>query len=324
MSLDRPARCIGVDWGTTNRRAWLLDGKGAVIADTADDQGILAIAGHRFAASLETFLGPWLQGAQPLPIVMAGMIGSRGGWHEVPYLATPCPLAELARKLARLEPIDGGIPYIVPGIVKPPDSGSGPDVMRGEECQILGAMLVRNMPDGFFLLPGTHSKWAVLDAGSLVDFRTYMTGELFDHLRRSGTLSQVMEGNAFDEAAFDHGVGAAMAEGSASLPHLLFGVRALALFGGLKPEAAPSHLSGLLVGAEMADALVWLRRRRVPDRIIAIGSARLLRVYGRAADLCAITLETVESATVLPTALFALAEGAGLVAASSRSPIQGK
>ena len=324
MTLDRRATCIGVDWGMTNRRAWLLDSKGAVIADKADDRGILAIAGHCFAESLEAFLGPWLRGAHPLPILMAGMIGSRDGWHETPYLEAPCPLAELAGQLARLEPINGGIPYIVSGIAKPPNSGSGPDVMRGEECQILGAMLVRNMSDGLFLLPGTHSKWAVLNAGSLVDFRTYMTGELFDHLRRSGTLAQVMKGDAFDEAAFDLGVSTAMAEGSASLPHLLFGLRALALFGRLKPEEAPSYLSGLLVGAEMTDVLAWIRKRREPGPIVAVGSARLLCIYGRAADLCAIRLEMVESATVLPTALFALAEGAGLIEASGRSPIRGK
>lgn len=323
MTLNRSAACIGVDWGTTNRRAWLLDDKGGVIAGAADDQGILAVAERRFAASLRAFLGPWLQLEHPLPIVMAGMIGSRSGWREVPYFETPCPLAGLAGKLARLEPIDGGIPYIVPGIVKPSSSDDGPDVMRGEECQLLAAVLARKMPDGFFLLPGTHSKWAVLEDGALVDFRTYMTGELFDQLRRSGTLAQVMEGDAFDEAAFDHGVGAAIAAQSSSLLHLLFGARALALCGRLEPKAVPSHVSGLLVGAEMADALAWMRRRRESDRIIAVGSVPLLRIYGRAAELCAIRLDKVDSASVLPAALFELARSAGLIEPSTRSAPQG-
>lgn len=308
MSVD--IACIALDWGTSNRRAWALDGGGHVIDTRSDDQGLMAVTDRDFAGSLRRFAGSWLD-ARP-PVIMAGMIGSRLGWKEAAYLETPVDLTQLGRHLTIIEDF-GGVPVrIVPGVAHV--TADSADVMRGEECQMLGALLLRRQRDGVFLLPGTHAKWAVLENGILTDFRTYMTGELFGHLRNSGSLAQVMPAKdapeTFDIDAFDRGVARAGAADAPSITHLLFGVRSLSLFGKLTPATAPSYLSGLVVGTEMRDALRWTPARQVT----AIGSAKLLAAYARAAAYFKITLDRLESDDILPPALFNIACEAGLVA----------
>lgn len=300
--------CIAVDWGTSNRRAWALDAGGNVLERRADDQGLLAIgAGGDFAGSLKTFAHGWLTGA---PVIMAGMVGSRAGWREAPYLETPARLDDLATRLIAVDGIPGTEIRIVPGMARR-DAGQ-PDVMRGEECQLLGAKLTRGIEDGIFLLPGTHAKWARVEGGRLTDFRTYMTGELFGLLSRQGSLSQVIGGDTLDAAAFDRGLARAQHSEDGALTHQLFGVRSLSLFGELAPGNAGSYLSGLLVGTEMQDALTWLRRHSSISHLIAIGSASLLATYAAASARFGITLERLDSDTILPPALFALAKRAKL------------
>ncbi|WP_374652055.1 2-dehydro-3-deoxygalactonokinase [Dongia sp.] len=304
--------CIAIDWGTSNRRAWALATSGAVLAARGDDQGLLAIEDRDFAGSLRRFAGDWLKGRPP--VIMCGMIGSRLGWRDVPYLEAPVPLREIGRHLLAVDGFDDAPLRIVPGIALRAEAHA--DVMRGEECQMLGALLARGRRDGIFLLPGTHAKWAILKDGVLIYFRTYMTGELFGLLRSSGSLSQVMpakgEAEQFDAGAFDRGLGKGL--DGAGITHLLFSVRSLSLFGQLTPAEAPSYLSGLLIGAEMKDALGWLKVLQAGTHVTAIGSVRLLQTYGRAAARCNIELSRLESDDILPPALFAIARGAGLIA----------
>lgn len=302
-------RCIAVDWGTSNRRAWALDASGRVVARRADDQGLLAIKDRAFGPSLRALAGDWMEGGAP--IIMCGMVGSRLGWVEVPYLNAPVALIELGNGLKTTSENAPERAFIVPGIAR--SDAAGADVMRGEECQMLGALLARGKSDGVFLLPGTHAKWATLQAGVLTDFRTYMTGELFAQLRKSSSLAQLMPPaeapDRFDGAAFDRGFTAAFAGDSPGITHLLFTVRSLSLFARLSPSEAPSYLSGLLIGAEMKDALSWLKGVRT---VTAIGSAALLETYDRAARIAGIALERLESDDILPPALFAIARAAGL------------
>jgi 2-dehydro-3-deoxygalactonokinase len=309
--------CIAVDWGTSNRRAWALDQDGGVIAAKADDQGLLAIKDRAFAESLRSFAGDWLKDGAP--IVMAGMVGSRAGWREAQYLETPVDLTGIGGRLTEIEGFAGNIVRIVPGAAR--NETNGADVMRGEECQMLGALLTRGQRDRVFLLPGTHAKWAILKNGILTDFRTYMTGELYGHLRKGGSLFQVMPGpeekEIFDGAAFDRGFTTAFAPDAPAITHLLFTVRSLSLFARLTPVEAPSYLSGLLIGAEMKDALGWLKAHNAGATVTAIGSARLLETYDRAASRGGISLERIESDDILPPALFAIAREAGLMRQSA-------
>ncbi|WP_162916501.1 2-dehydro-3-deoxygalactonokinase [Dongia deserti] len=300
--------CIAVDWGTTNRRAWLLGPDGKAVDERADSSGLLAVQDRRFAESLEVFLGDWVGSASIIPVVIAGMAGSRMGWVEVPYVTAPAPLSDLAQNLMKAGRVAASNCWIVPGISL--DSATQPEVMRGEECQILGALLTHHLSDGVFLLPGTHSKWARVSGQRLTEFRTYITGEMFNLLRQSGTLAQLMTGDTEDEGAFARGVLATSHD--TELLNRLFSARSLTLFGRLEGRALASYVSGMLVGAEMRDALAaWPDLGRTG--VICIGSAGMLARYGACANLLGLDLQGIDNKNVLPAALFWIAQQAGLV-----------
>ena len=248
MALNTAIAVVGVDWGTTHRRAYGLNRAGYCVAEFADDEGALACKG-RFAQALQDLLHS-IQ-AQPEAVILSGMVGSALGWQVVPYVDASVALTELARQLAPVQP--GGSVSIVPGYCVRNAAG-GPDVMRGEETQLLGAHCLGHS-DGWFVLPGTHSKWVELRAGRVAQLRTYMTGELFDLLGHHGTLAAAA-GSAeapWDEAAFAQGVLAAQNGGA--LSHQLFGCRALVVSGDMAATSSRAYLSGLLIGTELHDVL---------------------------------------------------------------------
>jgi 2-dehydro-3-deoxygalactonokinase len=298
--------CIAVDWGSTNRRAWALGPDGRTLAERSDAAGLLAIQERRFGESLEAFLKDWL--TPGLPVVMAGMVGSRMGWVEVPYLAAPAPLADLAKNLMKAGRIAGSDCWIVPGVSF--DGPAQPEVMRGEECQMLGALLRQGRTDGVFLTPGTHSKWVRVADGELLEFRTYITGEMFNLLRQSGTLAQLMTGEGDDAAAFAQGVQATSAD--SELLNRLFSARSLALFNRLAGDKIASYVSGMLVGTEMRDALATWPDLRASG-VTCIGSAGMIARYGACAKLLGLDLHGIDNKDVLPPALFWIAQQAGLV-----------
>lgn len=276
---------IGIDWGTTNRRAWLLDAHGAVLALHRDDQGSLACRG-RFGAALQELLARW-PAARGVPVVMAGMVGSTLGWQEVPYLDAAVPLNTWPQHLVPVADRPAGARWwIVPGMSWRGAKGRV-DVMRGEETQLLGAVQLSPL-DGWMVLPGTHGKWAQVRAGSVVELRTYMTGELFASLRERGTLAPLMaaSGPADADAAFDGGV---RALGNEELSHALFGARARVMAGGANADETAEYVSGLLVAAEWRDAarLGALRSgtvRLVGDRALCERHVRCARHYGCSAE----------------------------------------
>lgn len=290
--------CIAVDWGTSNRRAWALGPGGEILQQRADDKGLLAHADRRFAESLELFLADWLRQAPGVPIIMAGMVGSRMGWVEVPYLSAPLQLTDLADHLAKAGEIAGSACWIVPGLSI--DDDIQPEVMRGEECQMLGALLQERLQSGLFVLPGTHSKWARVTDGRLIAFRTYITGELFDLLCKSGTLSQVMIGAQDNAAAFARGVAASA---DAELLNRVFSVRTFGLLGKMPGADLRSYLSGLLVGTEMRDALAALPET-AQSTATCIGSAAMIARYQAAADAVGVRLQGIDNDRILPAALY--------------------
>lgn len=302
--------CIAVDWGSSNRRAWALGPDGGIAAERSDSLGVLSVQDTRFSESLASFLGDWVSADSRNPIVIAGMAGSRMGWVEVPYVPAPAALVDLAKHLAKAGRIANSDCWIVPGMSI--DGAVQPEVMRGEECQILGALLQRSQSDGVFLLPGTHSKWARVSARRLTDFRTYITGEMFNLLRQSGTLAQLMTGDAEDKDAFARGVRATGPD--TEFLNRIFSARSLALFGRLEGRVMASYVSGLLVATEMRDALaVW------PDLMTSgatcIGSSAMLARYQACASLLGFKLDGIDNKDVLPAALFWLGQQAGLVRA---------
>jgi 2-dehydro-3-deoxygalactonokinase len=299
---------IAVDWGTTNRRAWALGLDGTVVAERGDGEGLLAVKPGGFASSFAEFIAPWLGNGRSLLVLMCGMVGSKLGWVEAPYIAAPADLSSLARNLQPVPFVGDARIAIVPGVSS--IENGVPDVMRGEECQVLAVLAQRNLRQATLLLPGTHSKWVRVEDGRLASFRTYMTGELYNALTSAGTLAQLMEKGESDGEAFLAGVARARDHDAGALSHLLFGVRTLGLFDRLPRTSLASYLSGLLIGGEMTDAVDWSGARKV----IAVGSPKLLENYRRAAQAFGLAFEAHDNSALLPPALHMIARAAGLMA----------
>ena len=268
---------IGVDWGTSAFRAFLLDPSGAVLDRRAGPHGILTVKGGDFAAVLREQVGAWL-GEARVPVIMSGMIGSRQGWLEAPYLTCPAGLADLAAGLVRV-PFEAAEVHLVPGLETA--GATMRDVMRGEETQVFGALARLGASSGRFLLPGTHSKWVLVEAGQIASFSTYMTGEIFAAARDHTILGRLMQDGGGSEAIFLRGVREGAAAGTpGSLLNRLFGVRTAGLFGEIAAADLPDYLSGLLIGAEIGDA----GRQTGPVHIIA-SDALAERYRAAAAEL---------------------------------------
>lgn len=270
---------VVLDWGTTRLRAFRLAENGAELDRREAEAGIRNLADGAFEEAFEAIAGDWLPddpGAAP-PILLGGMIGSRQGWLEVPYAPCPADPEQLGALTRSLVTRRGHRLHFAPGLST--RIGGRADVMRGEELQILGAMQELGPGERLVCLPGTHSKWAEIGGGRIRDFRTFMTGELFDVLRRHSILGRTMDHAAWSESGFARGLDRA-AEGGPLLADL-FSVRALALFGELAPEEGGSYLSGLLIGAEVCAALAS-RPAAAAAEVCVIGNPALTDLYIKA------------------------------------------
>lgn len=232
------AALIAIDWGTTNRRAYLLDAEGRVLRTLRDGKGVLAVAPAEFAgevAAIRAELGDW-------PVLLAGMVGSARGWVNVPYLPCPAGLADLA---GALHWVEAGRTAIVPGLSDPAG-----DVMRGEEVQLLGALAAGLVPaEALLCQPGTHCKWAHLSASRIAGFATAMTGELFALLKAHSLLADFLTAEVSDGPAFRAGVADGL---SGRLTTQLFRVRGAALLGQRSADDSAAYTSGLLIGHDVA------------------------------------------------------------------------
>ena len=265
---------IAVDWGTTNFRAFRLGADGEILDRRTAACGILHVEGGAFAAALQAEIGDWLARGER-HVLLCGMIGSRQGWQEVPYLHCPAGAAELAGAVARID-FAGAELRLVPGVITV-DAQGVPDVMRGEETKIVGALDALG-GSGLVCLPGTHAKWVRLQDRRIAGFTTHMTGEVFGALREHTILGRMMRDAPLDTAAFDHGVARSADPGG--LLHHLFGVRTLGLMDRLAEDAAPSYLSGLLIGSEIRNSLT-------PGATVhLIGAEQLSARYARAITAC--------------------------------------
>ena len=276
---------ITMDWGTSSWRGVLWDRAGQVLEERSAPQGILQVAPGEFAQAWQTLAGDWIQRGVRC-CLMSGMVGSRQGWVEVPYLTCPATFESLAAQVTWLHHEELPVPVgIVAGLTTEQDGL--PDVMRGEETQIFGAAQLLNLQSATLVLPGTHSKWAQLEHGAITGFRSFMTGEVYALLRQHSILARLMpkiEEDTLVEEAFVQGLRNAQ---KGPLLSVLFSARTLGLIDRIDqidrmaPQALPSYLSGMLIGHEMSQLAEVVRRADSP--LVVVGTAALVLRYRLAA-----------------------------------------
>ncbi|MHA6129331.1 2-dehydro-3-deoxygalactonokinase [Pseudomonas fluorescens group sp. PF-1] len=322
------AQLIALDWGTTSLRAYKLAEGGQVLEQRSLSSGIMqlpkaprVIAGREctdgFELAFDQACGDWLDEQPGLPVIACGMVGSAQGWCEAAYRDTPANVATLGTALQTVRSLRGVDVHIVPGVIQ---RSRLPNVMRGEETQVLGVLQTLSNEAGADLLiglPGSHSKWVEVADGCIVHFDTFMTGEVFAVLSEHSILGRTQQrGGSFDDEAFDRGVQVALsADGETGVLSTMFSARSLGLTGALSATAQPDYLSGLLIGHELSALASVLRHRRnsahLPS-IILIGNAQLCTRYSRALDACGFArVALVEQAT--ERGLWQLALAAGLI-----------
>ena len=282
--LDEPY--VAVDWGTSRMRAMLIE-DGVEKLDRSHvvfGPGISKLD-RPIADVLLSTIEPWTERLGQLDIVMAGMVGSNIGWRETQYLTCPSNLFELASKAERFEQC-GHSMAILPGM-RCTNAMGQPDLMRGEELQLLGWVASNegaSQSDRLFCLPGTHTKWARIEDGYLQDFDTSLTGELFALLKEHSILvakDEVIFAKPFDEESFLRGVDVILNQPRALL-HSLFSTRTRKLTLGESAGDGPSYLSGLLIGSCVQNAIDLFG---TPDAgIELIGDPSLCRKYAIAIE----------------------------------------
>ena len=275
---------LAIDWGTSALRGARLNTQGDILEQRSFARGVLSVAAGEFQAVFDACFGDWT-GATAAPCLISGMAGSKQGWVEAPYCPCPAGFGDLAGRLMWLPQAAERAPVaLVPGLCcEQPGAVAGlphvPDVMRGEEVQIFGAMQLTGLRDGVFVLPGTHSKWASVEDGRVTGFRTFMSGEVFALLGKQSILSRTVDADAtLDRQSFALGVLRAQQPGG--LLHHAFGARTLSLFSRMQAPALGSYLSGLVIGEELA-----AQDLRPGSQVVVIGAPALTERYAQALAL---------------------------------------
>jgi 2-dehydro-3-deoxygalactonokinase len=237
---------VALDWGTTRLRAYRMDGEGRILERRASGDGAMGLDAANFDAVLGRTVGDWLRADPDAALIACGMVGARGGWAEAGYVDLPAGVDAIRERLVEVPTSLGRPLAIVAGL-----RTDEPDVVRGEETQALGTGLA----DGLLCMPGTHSKWMRIRAGTIESFRTWFTGELYELLGHHGSIAKALGppgSGPLDETAFDEGV---LASGRTDWLHVLFGFRARVVGAGASGAAERARLSGWLVGTELRQAL---------------------------------------------------------------------
>ena len=297
MTIFNAPYLTGIDWGTTHRRTYALDASGHCIQELGDSEGALASKGH-FPQKLHYVLTQLHHSSES--VILSGMVGSALGWHNVPYVDGQVALQDLHHHLFKVHDAPISAPCaIVPGYCIRNSLGQ-PDVMRGEETQLLGAWAL-GYTSGWFVLPGTHSKWVELCEGKVVQLRTYMTGELFHLLTHQGTLAaSAGSDNTWSDAAFTNGV---LAAKHGVLANQLFSCRAKVVCGDMPAHHARSYLSGILIGSELHDILSSSSPTPTSNAFNIIASSELSHLYQQAASLLSEPSQALDAKEVFIAAL---------------------
>jgi len=296
-----PDAIVGINWSSTRLRAYLIAADGALTDTHAEPSGVAGLTRERMVEIVATLARRW-PGARH--IYASGMIGSAMGWTDVGYAEAPAGAAEIARLARRTTIGEVGL-VIVPGVACRRSADDAPDVMRGEEIEILGTV---SGDDGMIVLPGLHTKWVKVQRGKVVEFATSMTGEIFDRLTEKGLLASMVAGEGSPGTAFEAGIEKGRA-GMLGLGALLFGARARVVRGDMEKADAASYIRGLLIGADLAD-WVTLFGDLANAPVTLIGDGDACRLYARALDSVGIPSRTVAPQEACVRGFLALHEAA--------------
>lgn len=322
MKTGATPELLALDWGTSSLRAFLMQA-GEVVETRQSAHGIqhLPVPGTAgFEQAFAGIAGDWLQRWPHLPVVASGMVGSAQGWREAPYVRCPASTRSLAAQGVWVASGLGSDVLIAPGVLfdefdQTPDQL--PDVMRGEEIQIAGALALN--PEwaerSCFVLPGTHSKWVTVEDGRIVRFSTFLTGELFAVLRQHSILGRLMpelDGLAKPaRSAFELGLTTGYSSAPGEFSHQIFAARTLGLTGRLPPASLADYLSGLLIGHELVSGLAGSGgATHVP--LIMIGAPALCERYAYALNHLGRPVSAVLDNTA-PVGLWDFAVAGGLL-----------
>ncbi|WP_136659543.1 2-dehydro-3-deoxygalactonokinase [Nitratireductor sp. XY-223] len=281
--------CAAIDWGTTSFRIWLLSEGGSVLAERRSHEGMTVAAETGFETVLESHLQV-LKAPASLPVVICGMAGSRQGWQEARYLTVPALLSEVVARAVHVDGPSRDI-RILPGLAR--RDTKRPDVMRGEETQLLGAFS-GTRTSGLACMPGTHSKWVTVGKRSVTDFSTYMTGELFGLVARRSILRHAVgDADHCDPGSSDFLEAVADAHANpADLSRLLFSIRGGQLLHGREVTSSYERLSGLLIGSEIGAALA---NGDADGPVHLIASGKLAGLYGAAFASLGLEIEDIDA-----------------------------
>lgn len=295
---------IALDWGTSSLRAYRLGAHGATLELRSLPCGVMQLPAANdgdkagFESAFEQACGDWLRAAPNTPVIAAGMVGSRQGWHEAPYLEVPIAVDGIGANLSTLRSRDGQLIHIVPGLIQ---NSMLPNVMRGEETQVIGVLNTLDAgsdalsQDVLIGLPGTHSKWVQIHRSKaqsqVAHFDTFMTGEVYAALCGHTILGRGMQvsdiGSENDAAAahraFERGALVAQTSaGQAGVLSTIFSTRTLGLTGVLDGASQREYLSGLLIGHEIAALqTMLLDQGPLPSEVILVGETGLCERYAQ-------------------------------------------
>lgn len=298
---------VAVDWGSSNLRAWALDEAGSVLAQGSSGQGALTLTSGAYEAALMAIIDEWLPKRDAVTVMVCGMAGARQGWCETPYRTVPLSLDSMCDGAMTISMSDPRLRvHLLPGVCQTSDgSGRDWDIMRGEETQLAGLIALEAGMSGVVCLPGTHSKWACLESGNLMGFRTYLSGEIFQLLlNRSVLTNSLLEDSLSDPDSRDAFIKAVrdVNTNPQRFTNLLFGIRATDLLnvsfprGPARARQLSARLSGLVIGLELADVL---RDLSSGERILLIGAEKLCERYLLAFEALGLSGRVVNSQTVL-------------------------
>ena len=294
---------IAIDWGSSSFRAYMIDDEGCLIERIENDQGVFTHTDTNFETTLMNACGKWLKDQPQTPIVMAGMIGSRSGWIETNYIKCPVNRDGISRHLTKVpNSLDLNI-QIISGVSGLSPS-TAPDVMRGEEVQIFGALKLANLEDAIVCLPGTHSKWASVTNRYIKQFSTFFTGEIFALLKEQSSIGAILENDPIDEETFCKGLDYSRQSGG--FLHHIFSARAQLLTNSWQKGPLSSYLSGIVVGHEFSGADQLYPGQR---NLLVVGNDRLQQLYQLAATTFGYQVTNIDADLAVIEGIRAIAIG---------------